>query len=137
MKHQGYGKVVELPKVNDFMGRRESERRRGEKEERLVKKREKKKRRFYHTLAHEHTPPQYFSNTDTHTHTHSSLLSNCFDRSSRVEIPNVIMKFNYNSSGSGMEISSHVSVPPGGEQHSTAVKSVQDTAGNAQRRHDS
>ena len=25
MKHQGYGKVVELPKVNGFMGRREKE----------------------------------------------------------------------------------------------------------------
>lgn len=26
MKHQGYGKVVELPKVNDFMDRRSTER---------------------------------------------------------------------------------------------------------------
>lgn len=25
MKHQGYGKVVELPKVNGFMGRRKKE----------------------------------------------------------------------------------------------------------------
>jgi len=26
MKHQQYGRVVELPKVNDFMGRREKRR---------------------------------------------------------------------------------------------------------------
>lgn len=35
MKHQGYGKVVELPKVNDFMGRREND---AKKQEGLKKK---------------------------------------------------------------------------------------------------
>lgn len=61
-----------------------------------LKKKEKKKEHIEHM----------------NTHIHSSLLSYCFGRSCRVETPKVIMKFNYNSLGSGMEMSSSVSVSP-------------------------
>lgn len=45
-----------------------------------------------------------------HTHSHRSLLSYCFGRHGT---PKVIMKFNYNSQGVGMEMSFRVSVSPG------------------------
>ena len=38
MKHKGYGKVVELPKVNDFMGWREKEKGGGGEKKRNDKK---------------------------------------------------------------------------------------------------
>lgn len=109
MKHQGYGKVVELPKVNDFMDRRSTERggvgggglakrMRGKGSGGEGSQKNERYRRIYFEL--------------THSHTHVSLLSQCFGRSGRIETPNVIMKFNYNSPGRGMEMSSRVSVSP-------------------------
>lgn len=58
-----------------------------------------------------------YLHSHTHTHIHSSLLPQCFGQSARVKIPKVIMKFNYNSLGNSMEMSS---VPKGWELHSTA-----------------
>lgn len=77
-----------------------------------------------------------YLHSHTHTHIHSSLLPQCFGQSGRVKIPKVIMKFNYNSLGNSMEMSS---VPKGWESHSTAQHSsqVRDNAGNTKQRHDS
>lgn len=60
-----------------------------------------------------------------HMHIHSNLLSCCFGR---VETPKVIMKLNYNSLGSGVEMRSHVSVLPEAVKCSEIAEAL---AGNA------
>lgn len=80
-------------------------------------------------MAYEHIPPASFAVC--------SLLFYCFGQSGINETPKVIMKFNYNSSGSGMEMSSPVSVSPGREQRSSEVKHLywKQPASSRQLRH--
>lgn len=102
----------------------------GQKDER--KSIQSKKRRKQWFISHWHINRYLRGLPRSHSGTHAitSLLSHCFGQSGRVKIPKVIMKFNYNSSGSGMEISPRVPVLPGAEQRGTAAKSVLETPSN-------